>query len=84
MKTTWTKGLKEDEAKEVKSDFLAANLLFERMTHMLESKMATMDRAGRSEKLYDCPNWTYRQADICGYNRALAEIISLITNETRE
>ena len=79
MKSSWTNGLPVDEAIEVRRDFKAGALLRSRLCDLLESKVQSAHREGRSKDLYDTPNWAYRQADIQGYTRAMHDVISLIT-----
>ena len=78
MKKSWTSGLEEQEANEVKADYRAAARLRERMRQLLESKIREVERKGRSEDLYQSPNWHLTQADAHGQIRALEHCISLI------
>jgi hypothetical protein len=82
MKTTWTKGLSDQQdADEVRASFKSAKLLRLRLAEILETKMSEKERTSLDAEGYDCPNWAYKMADLQGYKRALAEIISLISEK---
>ena len=78
MKASWTKGLSADEKKEAIAEFKAAAYFRDHLSKLLADKMDDQNRVGRTAGGYDSPNWALRQADVCGYNRALADAISLI------
>lgn len=78
MKTTITKGLEAEKAKEVKAEFLSSAILRERLRHLLNEKITTNRTATTSKDAYGIPNWAYLQADAVGYERALNEVISLL------
>lgn len=79
MKTSWTKGLTPEKQEEIKRDFNASALLRERLAELIQDKIDTSIKASRSKDEYTNPNWAYLQADARGYERALSEIISLIS-----
>jgi hypothetical protein len=81
VKKSWLQGLTPEESEEMKRDYGSAANFREHMTHILQDKIESSSRAGRSKEGYDSPNWAYLQADLCGYHRALTEVISLIENE---
>lgn len=78
MKVSWTKGLNKQDATELRADYAAAAVLRRRLTRLLEESIDDSVRVSRSKLLYENPNWALLQADQRGYERALAEIISLI------
>ena len=78
MKTSLTKGLDEQQAKEVTLTFNASAVLRERLISLLSEKSIAADKESMSKDGYDCPNWAYKQADMQGYKRALSEISSLL------
>lgn len=77
MKTSLTKGLEPDRAKELRGDFLSAHLLRKRIVEVLndkiESKRTTVSRD------YDNPNWPNHVAHAFGYEEALKEVISILS-----
>lgn len=84
MKTVWTKGFTGKKLEEVKKDFLSSSLIRERLQTLLEDKINASRKANISKDAYDISNWAYLQADGIGYERALNEVISLISNNSVE
>ena len=80
MKTVWTKGLNAEQKVQLKQDFVGGVLLRERLSELLKEKQELSVRKSRSEDGYASPNWAYIQADARGYERAISEIISLISS----
>lgn len=80
MKQSWTKGLDSDAEKEIRMAFKSSLVLRRRLEKLIKDKEAEAIRVGRSKDGYDCPNWSYKQADTVGYTRALNDIINLLEN----
>lgn len=80
MKTTWTKGLEPQKATEIKQEFIGGALLRERLITLLTEKQDNSLKKSRNEEAYANANWAYLQADARGYERALSEVISLISS----
>lgn len=80
MKTTWTAGLKPEQSDEMRRDFGASSLLRERLQEILNEKIEARRRVTRGADQYNSASWAYMQADAIGYERALVEIISLISS----
>lgn len=59
---------------QVDRDFQLAEEAFEVVREILEDKVKEL-----KEKDYDKPSWPFWRADVDGYNRALKEVISLLT-----
>jgi hypothetical protein len=78
MKKSWTMGLEDDQKHDIEEAYKNSSLIRDRITQLLKAKIQEQDKKGRSEELYDSPNWELRQADINGFNRALDYVISLI------
>ena len=81
MKTTWTKGMDAQNKDEMKQSFKSSAVVRARLAAMLEEKMVEKERSDMNSEGYDCPNWAYMMADSQGYKRAMAEIISLISEK---
>ena len=80
MKTEWTKGIDDPQlVADIKGAFAGSLVLRKRLTALAERKVDANNRQAMGKEGYDSPNWAYRQADAQGYNRALSEIISLIS-----
>lgn len=81
MKVSWTKGLDKQLAIDVKQNFKESLVMRKRLVSLLHDKAALSNKLSMSKEGYDKPNWAYLQADARGYERALFEIISLISSE---
>lgn len=81
MKSNWYTGLDESQKKDLRADFISAQVLRKRLTKLLEDKIETKRISMRNDENYDKPNWNYLMADSLGYERALNEVISLIVSE---
>ena len=79
MKTLWTGGVKgEDEKKEIKLSYNASGVTRKRLSDIIDVKTKEAEKASISKDGYACPNWAYKQSDLVGYKRAMAEIQSLL------
>ncbi len=78
MKVNWTKGLTPQEKEDIKASFLAGGRLRERGIQIIQEKITSARRKRILESTYENPNWSFLQADFCGYERALEEVISLL------
>lgn len=81
LKTVWYTGLDEDQKKELRADFISAQVLRKRLTKILNDKIETKRTMMRNDDNYEKANWNYLMADSLGYERALQEIISLISSD---
>lgn len=81
MKTIWTAGLNPVQSDELRRDFGASAVIRERLEVLLMDKIETRRRITRGPEQYDNPSWAYLQADAVGYERALIEIVSLISSK---
>lgn len=79
MKSIWLKGLEPDAVKLLKGDFISSQVVRKRLVEIAEEKMESSVKESRSKDNYDSVSWPYLQADSRGYERALQEIISLIS-----
>lgn len=84
MKTSWTKGLKQEVSDELRENFYHSSVVRQRLITILEEKMAASAVNSRSKDNYGLAGWPYLQADSVGYERALKEVISLISSESVE
>ena len=79
MKTVWLKNLSPQEKIECKMEYVGSLRLRERLKALLEAKAEENRKAVRSGNAYENPNWALVQADAIGYEKALFEVISLIS-----
>lgn len=81
MKKSLISGLTEEQAEEISRDFVASAFLRKRLSDILTQKISSKRSESTSKASYDSPSWAYYQADAIGYERALNEVISLLSNE---
>lgn len=81
MKQNWVKGLTPKQKEEVEADFKAGVYLRKRLTELLNEKVETNRTSVRVKDAYSNPNWAFLQADAVGYERALYEVMSLISGD---
>jgi len=79
MKTVWTKGLDEEHSSEMRTAFLQGTLVRERIIEIINEKINTSRKERITKDAYETPNWGFKQADACGYERAMQELISIFT-----
>jgi hypothetical protein len=84
MKSSWTAGLTPEQKERLVSDFLVSAGMRERLAELLKDKITSLHRDNLSRNKYESPSWALVQADGTGYERAMNEIISLISNEKVE
>ena len=81
MKQSWTAGLSEEKALEIKQDYISSLGMRKRLIELLEAKIGTSNTFSHSKERYGDAGWPYLQADSVGYERALFEVISLINDK---
>lgn len=79
MKTSLISGLNDLQRSEIISEYQGSQLLRRRLTELLEARQKKCLDKRRKEDAYDSPNWGFLQADSIGYERALNEVIQLIS-----
>ena len=79
MKSNLIAGLEPQEKEEVVASFKASGLIRERLTAILEKKIQSSKTNKVSIDTYLNPSWAYLQADANGYERAIKEVISLLS-----
>lgn len=84
MKQSWIKGLNDERQIQVRSDFVGAASIRKRLEELLNDKIKVSQSTSRSKENYNISNWAYLQADNIGYERALIEVISLISDKIVE
>lgn len=85
MNTAWTKGLKKgsDELKDLEAAYAASGLLRKHLVRVLEDIYETETKSRISSNDYDSPAWAYKQADAVGYARAIAKVISILSDSKK-
>ncbi len=78
MKSSWTDGLEESLAQDVRGDFKSSLITRKRLAALLEDKIRGADKTAMNKEGYDISNWSLKQADLIGFKRGLTEVINLI------
>ena len=81
MLTLWFQHLKDPlQQAQFKKDVELSEKVLDRLKQICYTKVKVESKISD----YDSPAWAYRQADLLGYNRALNEIIELISLSDKE
>jgi hypothetical protein len=84
MKTVLLKGLNDRDKEEMRSTFYHSAFLRNQLKSILAAKINDSNRQVRSKDAYGIANWAFLQADAVGYERAMTEVMSLLTHESGE
>jgi hypothetical protein len=84
MKAALLTGLTDQEKDEVRQSFAASSRFREKLREVLRMRVNANNKTVRSKDSYGVANWAYLQADAVGYERALVEVISLLTHDQPE
>ena len=84
MKASWTVNETKERSIEIKGNYVGSSLLREKLTELIQKKIDASTAASRSKDNYGLAGWAYLQADAVGYERALKEVISLISDNSVE
>lgn len=85
MISAWTKHLKTDEEKvRFKNSVLGSKVVLVRLQELINEVEDEVNTLELNTKIYDIPNWDYRQADMNGFRRALKTINKIITLDPQD
>jgi hypothetical protein len=77
--SAWTKHLKTEEEKDKFTKSLkASRYILDRLQALLDEEKAGLESAEISPKIYETPNWDYKQAHTNGFKAALKMVSKLI------
>lgn len=80
MFSKWTQHLETEEEKEkFRNEIYSSERVLKRLSQMIEEDLNSLDRSERDQRIYDLPNWDYRQAHKNG-NRQTYQLIKDIIN----
>lgn len=80
MKSSWTAGLTGQPREEIEREFKASAHIRGRLSKILQEKIDSKRKQKVSEDDYSFASWPYKQADYNGYERAMREILSLLSD----
>lgn len=79
MISAWTKACRsEEEKQELSNQINGSKVTLTRLQQLLDEMKCDCDNIEMNTKIYDLPNWDYRQADVNGYKRCLKQVSKLI------
>lgn len=85
MITKWTDNLKTAEEKEQFKNFvMGSKPVLDRLNQLLKSMDEEQDGIERNTKMYDLPNWDYRQAHLNGFRDCLHKVLLITTLDQQE
>ncbi len=85
MISAWTKHCRSDAEKEqFQNEVLGSSRVLKRLQELLKEVETDLDQTEQSTKIYDLPNWDYRQADMNGFRRALRTVNKIINLDQQE
>lgn len=85
MISAWTKHLTSEEDKQrFEKTVLASRATLNRLKELLEEEKAGLESAEISPKMYETPNWDYKQAHNNGFKAALKMVSKLIYLDPKE
>lgn len=84
MRRSWTHGLEPERSKDIRANFKESLVMRRRLNELLEKKIESSYKMGRSVEAYDNPNWALLQADARGYERAMQEVLDLLEDKSTE
>ena len=79
MISAWTKHLPKEEQERFRSSVLGSKIVLDRLQTLLNEMKEDVEKTELDTRIYDIPNWDYRQADTNGFKRAL-KLVSKIIN----
>lgn len=79
MYSRWTQHLQTEEEQEIfKHEVLRARPVLNRLLQILNEDEAMLDRSEMDQRVYDLPNWEYRQAHKNGLRQEMQAVRLLI------
>lgn len=85
MISAWTKNLKSlDDADRFKKHLFSSKAILERLQELMDEEKNALETVEISPKMYDSPNWDYKQAHNNGFRAALKMVSKLITLDPQE
>lgn len=83
MHSTWTKHIKEQEAKKSFIEHIRnSSLVLDRIKVYMKEKLTEHEVPPAAD--YDSPSWAYKQADRNGYLRAMNDVYNFINLDQRK
>lgn len=85
MISAWTRHLKDpDDIQRFQNQLKGSKAVLSRLNDLLNIEKQGLEAAQISSKIYDSPNWDYRQAHTNGFKAALQMVSKIITLDQEE
>lgn len=85
MISAWTKNLSStDDQERFKKHLLSSRAILERLQELLDEEKKALDAAEISPKMFDSPNWDYKQAYSNGFKAGIKMVSNLIYIDPKE
>lgn len=84
MISAWTKHLKEEDKDNFKKQVLSSKAVLGRLGVLLQELEGDLIQTELDTRIYDIPNWDYRQAHTNGFRDCLRKINKLINLDQKE
>lgn len=81
MKSILTAGLTEQHVLDLTQEFGSSPHLRQRLIEILEQRISARRANACNIESYASPSWAFMQADVVGYERAMKEVISLLSSK---
>ena len=78
MISAWTKHLPEEEKERFRSAVLGSKVVLNRLKDLCKEIEDEQNTIESNPKIYDIPNWDYRQAHLNGFRECLRKINKII------
>jgi hypothetical protein len=80
MISAWTKHLKDEAEKErFKNSLLGSKTVLNRLKDLIKEMAEDQDQIERDKRIYESPNWAYKQAHLNGFRDCLEKVNKIIT-----
>lgn len=85
MISAWTKNLQTvEEVDRFTSSVIGSKVVLDRLKEILLEMQTDADTMERNAKIYEIPNWDYRQAHFNGFRDCLNKIKLIITLDPKD
>lgn len=85
MISAWTKHIADEEEKnKFKSSVLGSKIVLNRLSAILKEVEGDLNSTELNNKIYDVPNWDYRQAHLNGYREAVRTVQKIINLDPQD
>jgi len=85
MISAWTKHISDAAEKEkFKQTVLSSKTTLQRLQAMINEMKEEVDNLELNNKIYDVPNWDYRQAHLNGFKDAIKKINRILTLDQQD